>query len=414
MVPRRWDSRGLGRLGAVDGGPEVTRVTETAARPSTVTGIRDLVREVASSVVADQAEELDREGMWPREAMQALGDAGLLGLNVAAASGGHGQGMLALAVATEELGRVCGSTGLVFGMHCVASKVIEVRATEDQRARYLAPIAAGEHVTSLALSEPGTGVHFYLPRATFRREGEGFVVNGHKSFVTSGGHADSYVASVVAEHADLDPGTFSCLVVDRDTPGASWTHAWDGLGMRGNSSCSLLLEDAEVPAGNLLGAEGDETWYLFEVIAPYFIVAMTGTYLGIARGAVEATVEHLRKRVYSHTGEQVGASETVAHRLGEVWAGVERTRQLLHHAARLGDAGDPAARAALFASKAEVADTATWVVNEAMTLTGGRAYASNSVLARALRDVRAAHVMAPSTDLLKTWLGRSLLDLPLL
>ncbi len=378
------------------------------------TGVRDQIREVARSVVADLAEEVDRDGRWPKEGMRALGEAGLLGLMVGPEAGGHGAGMLELAVATEELGRVCGSTGLVFGMHCVASKVIDVRATDEQRRRYLEPMVAGDHVTSLALAEPGTGVHFYLPRATFRREGEGFVVNGHKSFVTSGGHADSFVASVVREDADLDPGTFSCLVVDDGTPGTSWANTWDGFGMRGNSSCSLVMDDASVPQTSLLGAEGDETWYLFEVVAPCFIVAMAGTYLGVAQGALDATIEHLRSRTYSHTGEALGASETLSHRLGEVWTAVERMRQLLYHAARSSDAGSPEGRAALFACKAEVADSATWAINEAMTLTGGRAYARNSMLGRALRDVRAAHIMSPSTDLLKTWLGRSLLDLPLL
>jgi isovaleryl-CoA dehydrogenase len=379
-----------------------------------ILGVRDAVRRVADGVVGPSAEQLDREGSWPHEGMRALGEAGLLGLTVRAEAGGHGEGMLALAVATEELGRVCGSTGLVYGMHCVAAKVMDVGATEDQQRRYLEPIAAGEHITSLALSEPGTGVHFYLPRATFRRKGESFVVNGHKSFVTSGGHADSYVTSLVGEHADLDPGTFSCLVVDHDTPGTSWAGSWDGFGMRGNSSCSLLLEDAHVPTANLLGEEGDETWYLFEVIAPYFIVAMSGTYLGVARAALEATIEHLGTRVHSHTGESLGANETLAHRLGELWTTVERARQLLHHAARLGDTGSPDARPALFAAKIEIAEAAVGVANEAMTLTGGRGYAANGLLSRALRDARAAHVMAPPTDLLKTWLGRSLLDLPLL
>jgi isovaleryl-CoA dehydrogenase len=389
-------------------------LTDLSVMTPSVRRARATAREVGEGVLTPLAEEIDREGRWPQEGVRALGEAGLLGLTVGREVDGLGHGMLALAAVTEELGRACGSTGLVYGMHCVAAKVIDVGATDDQRRRYLEPIAAGDHVTSLALSEPGTGVHFYLPRVTFRRESDAFVVNGQKSFVTSGGHADSYVASVVGEHADLDPGTFSCLVVDDGTPGSSWAAPWDGLGMRGNSSRSLMLENASVPAANLLGAEGDETWLLFEVIAPYFIVAMSGTYLGVARAALEATIEHLRGRVYSHTGEQVGAHDIVAHRLGEVWGAVERTRQLLHHAARLGDAGDPEGRRALFASKAEVAEAAVHVANEAMTLAGGRGFASNGVLGRALRDARAAHVMAPSTDLLRTWLGRSLLDLPLL
>jgi isovaleryl-CoA dehydrogenase len=156
-------------------------VTFPAAMSPPVLGVRETARQLATSVVADHAEAIDRDGRWPSENMQALGEAGLLGLAVSPEVGGRGQGMLALAVATEELGRVCGSTGLVFGMHCVAAKVLDVRPTDHQRERYLQPIAAGEHVTSLALSEPGTGVHFYLPRATFRPKGETFAVNGLKA-----------------------------------------------------------------------------------------------------------------------------------------------------------------------------------------------------------------------------------------
>jgi isovaleryl-CoA dehydrogenase len=242
--------------------------------PEQLSSLRAAAREVATSVVARNAESVDAEARWPAENVRALADAGLMGLHVDPELGGHGVGMLALAYVTEELGRTCGSTALVYGMHCVGTKVIEVKATPAHKEGYLAPIAAGEHVTALALAEPGTGVHIYLPRTTFRREQDTFVVNGGKGFVTSGGQADSYVLSVVAEGFEMDPGTFSCLLVDAETPGASWGPSWDGFGMRGNSSRSLVLEDAPVPAANLLGAEGDETWYLFEVIAPYFIVAM--------------------------------------------------------------------------------------------------------------------------------------------
>jgi alkylation response protein AidB-like acyl-CoA dehydrogenase len=389
-------------------------VTDPSGLQAEVVALVGRARDVATTVVAAECERVDAEGAWPETAMRALGEAGLLGLNVSRSAGGLGQGMLALAHVGEELGRACGSTGLVYGMHCVAAKVIDVNATDEQVTRYLGPIAEGRHVTSLALSEPGTGVHFYIPRVTFDRDGDRYRLNGRKSFVTSGGRADSYVLSAVGSSAELDPGTFSCLLLDRDTTGATWQGEWTGFGMRGNSSRALLLEDAGVPAANLLGAEGDETWYVFEVIAPYFIVAMAAAYLGVARNALEHTIEHLRTRTHAHTGESLGANDLLAHRLGGLWATVERSRQLLHHAARLGDAGDPAARTALFAAKAEIADAAVHVTNESMTLCGGIAYQENGPLARALRDARAAHIMSPSTELLKTWLGRSLLDLPLL
>jgi isovaleryl-CoA dehydrogenase len=133
--------------------------------------------------------------------MRALGQAGLLGLHVPRRLGGLEQGFEALVLTTERLGRACASTSLVFGMHCVATKVIATKATPDQESRYLEPIAAGEHITTLALSEPGTGVHFYMPQTTFRAQGGDFVLDGVKSFVTSGSHADSYVVSAVAADA---------------------------------------------------------------------------------------------------------------------------------------------------------------------------------------------------------------------
>lgn len=376
--------------------------------------LKDTAAAVARAHLAPQAAAIDREGRWPRENFAALADAGLLGLMVPREAGGLGQGFVGLVAVIEELAQACASTALCFGMHCVASKVLSVRATPLQRARYLEPIARGEHVTTLALSEPGTGVHFYLPQASFRVEGEEFVLNGTKSFVTNGSHADSYVLSAVAEGADYDPGTFSTIVLDQGSAGMHWQGGWDGLGMRGNASRSVRLDAVRVPQDRLLGAQGDQTWYLFEVVAPYFLAAMAATYAGIAVAAVDTVAEHLRTRDYTHTGEALGAAELLTHRLGELWAEADSARAYVQHAARLADLQAPQARNALMACKARAVEAAVRVTNEALTLAGGRGYAADAPPGRLLRDARAGHVMAPSTDLLKTWLGRGLLDLPLL
>ncbi|WP_202910806.1 acyl-CoA dehydrogenase family protein [Teichococcus vastitatis] len=373
-----------------------------------------MAEEVARRVAAPLAETVDREAHWPREAMQALGSSGLLGLHVPKRLGGLGEGLTALAQVTEALGKVCGSTAMCFGMHCVATAVIAAKATPHQEEHYLRLIAEGRHVTSLALSEPGTGAHFYLPRATFRHEGDGFQIQGSKSFVTSGEHADSYVVSAVAPGAELDPGTFTCLLVDRHTPGLEWGPIWNGLGLRGNSSRALALNAVQVPAGNLLGREGDQIWFVFEVVAPFFLAAMAGTYLGIAQAAFDLAVEHLRQHRHEHTSERLAGNAVVGEKIAEMWIQVERTRRLLQHAARAGDEGAPDAAQALFAAKVDVADTAVAVTNTAMTLLGGRGYQENGRLARLMRDAQAAHVMSPTTHLLKGWLGRSVLGLPLL
>ncbi|MDO9021946.1 MAG: acyl-CoA dehydrogenase family protein [Deltaproteobacteria bacterium] len=377
--------------------------------------IRPQVEAVVAGVIRPRAEEVDREGAWPEHSMHALAGAGLLGLQVPKRYGGHGQGLLALATVTESIGAACASSALCFGMHCVATAVIAARATPHHAERYLRPIAEGRHVTTLALSESGSGAHFYLPATTLSRDPDGrWVVEGGKQFVTNGGHADSYVVSLIGEARTAESGEFSCLVMDRDLRGMNWLDPWRGMGMHGNSSRAVRFEGVRVPAENLLGAEGDQNWYVFEVVAPYFLMAMAGTYLGLAQAAVDATIQHLRDRRYAHSGETLGEAPVLQHRLAEIWADVQKTRGLIYNAARLGDLGDPGFLPHIFACKAEAADTAVRVTNEALTLCGGSAYRENSQLARLLRDARASHVMSPTTDLLKQWTGRALLGLPLL
>lgn len=374
--------------------------------------LHDTMREVAASAAAPRAEEVDEQKVWPGHTFRALADAKLLGLHVPEELGGHGQGLVALASLTEILGQSCSSSAICYGMHCVGTAVIAAKPTAHHREHYLAPIAAGQHITTLSLSEPGSGVHFFLPSTELIEEGDHYLLRGLKHFVTNGSHADSYVVSTLA--SDASHGEFSCILVDEQTPGLRWSGEWNGFGMRGNSSITMNLEDARVPRQNLLGEEGDQIWYVFEVIAPYFLTAMAGTYLGIAQAAIAYTLNHLRARVYTTGSEPLANAEVVQHRVGKLWSRLEAARQLLYAAAYAGDSGDPGAMPSILSSKAEVSDVAVEVVNEAMTLCGGVAYRENSVMTRLLRDVRASHVMAPPTDLLRLWTGRALLGQPLL
>jgi alkylation response protein AidB-like acyl-CoA dehydrogenase len=377
--------------------------------------VLDRVRIVCADVTAPRAAEVDRDARWPAESLRALQKAGIAGLTVPEESGGLGHGLLSLVQVCEILGQSCPSTALCFGMHCVGAAVIAAKATPDQRQRHLEPIARGDHLTTLALSEPGSGVHFYFPQAKVVPEADGgFRLTGTKAFVTNGGHADSYVVSAIDADPGAPPHHFSCMVVSNDAEGLSWGAPWTGVGMRGNSSRSLMLQGVRVAPGDLLGKEGDQLWYVFHVIAPYFLAAMTGSYLGAAGTALAQVRGHLMKREYDHSGSSPGRAPVVQHRLGTLWASVERTRQLAYHAARSTDGGSDQALELLFSAKAEVADCAVATVNEALTLSGGAAYQQGGPLERCLRDVRAAHVMAPTTDLLRTWTGRVLLGLPIL
>ncbi|HEX8255869.1 MAG TPA: acyl-CoA dehydrogenase family protein [Thermoanaerobaculia bacterium] len=370
------------------------------------------MREIAATVAAPRADEVDEKKVWPAHTFGALADAKLLGLHVPEDLGGHGLGLVALASLTEILGQACSSSAICYGMHCVGSAVIAAKPTAHHRERYLAPIAAGQHITTLSLSEPGSGVHFFLPSTELIGAGDHYLLRGLKHFVTNGSHVDSYVVSTLA--SDASHGEFSCILVDQKTPGMRWSGEWNGLGMRGNSSITMNLEDARVPRQNLLGEEGDQIWYVFEVIAPYFLTAMAGTYAGIAQAAIDYTLNHLRARTYTTGDAPLANAEVLQHRIGKLWSRLEAARQLMYAAAYAGDSGDPGAMPFILSSKAEVSDVAVEIVNEAMTLCGGVAYRENSVLSRLLRDVRASHVMAPPTDLLRLWTGRALLGQPLL
>ncbi len=387
---------------------------ETNSTSSAHETILGRARDVAEQIAGPKAEQVDREARWPEESMRALQEAGLGGLVVPAEHGGLDRGLRTMVEVCEILGKACGSTGLCFGMHCVATACLASRPTDRQIEKFLEPIAAGEHLTTLALSEPGTGAHFYLPEAELLVDDGHLRLRGTKSFITSGGHADSYVVSTAAASDGAAPGEFSVVAVPNDAEGVSWGDPWRGLGMRGNASRTMTLEDVELHADNLLGTRGDQIWYVFNVVTPYFVCAMSGTYLGLADAALEEAVEHLRTRDYSFGKRAPGQHDTIQRDLGKIWRRVEATRRLLYHAADAADVGDDESRLAIFAAKADVAECAVEIVNRAMTLVGGRGYAENAKLGRLLRDVRAADVMAPTTQLLEIWTGRSLLDVPLL
>lgn len=376
--------------------------------------LREQTLRVVEQDITPLAQKVDQQCLWPEHSMKAFGKAGLLGLQVPESFGGHGQSLLGLSQLTEIIAQSCPSSALCFGMHCVGSAVISAKATPLQQEKYLRPIARGEHITTLALSESGSGGYFYLPETTLEPSGNDFLVSGTKQFVTNGSRADSYVISAVATDDAHALGDFSCLIVDGDTAGLEWLEPWHGMGMRGNSSRGVKLAGVTVPAENLLGQAGDQVWYVFEVVAPYFLTAMAGTYLGIAQAALNATREHILQRRYAQSGDSLADFDMVQARFADMWVMVERTRSLLHEAARKGELGLADALPLILASKAEASEVAVSVTNHAMTLCGGAAYRENSRLAQMLRDARASHVMAPTTDLLKIWTGRALLGMPLL
>ena len=372
-------------------------------------------QQIAKDVIAPTYARIDEEAYWPEQAIRALQSEGFGGLVIPSMFGGHGCGLLMLAKVCETLGQECASTAICYGMHCVGSSVIAANPSPEQQEKFLTPICEGSHITTLSLSEAGTGTSFYLPQTDMEAISPAeFRITGSKTFVTNGGHADSYVVSAVTTSPGTPVGQFSCIVVPAESQGITWGADWDGLGMRGNSSRTMELQGVCVPNGNLLGKEGDQIWYIFNVVMPYFLMAMAGTYLGVATTALDEAKKHLLHRYHTHTGSNLAQNSVLQHRLGSLWASLESARQLTYSAAASFDTGKPDSLISLMSAKVQVADCVVSVVNEAMTLCGGIGYRKGSRLHRLLRDARAAPLMSPTSDIMRVWIGRALLGQPLL
>jgi alkylation response protein AidB-like acyl-CoA dehydrogenase len=371
-------------------------------------------QDIGQSTIKPESISADKNAEWVSRSMKALQDARLTGLVVPQKFGGMGHGLHALVRVCETLGTYYSSAGLCYGMHCVGSAVIASKATEWQIENYLKPIAEGKHITTLALSETGTGSHFYVPETGLKSEGNNFLLNGEKTFVTNGKHADSYVVSMAAVDETASPGEFSCAIVDLKSKGVSWGEKWEGLGMRGNSSTNMHLVNVPITGDRILGEKGDQLWYVFNVIAPYFLCAMAGTYLGVAEAAFNEAKNAVSKRNYNYNGTKLSQVSLIQNKLGHAYEKLQMSKALIHNAAMAGDQGLPEAMSLIFCAKTAAANCAVDLVNEAMTLAGGIGYRSNGTLGMLLRDARAAHVMAPTTDILYTWIGRTLLEQPLL
>jgi alkylation response protein AidB-like acyl-CoA dehydrogenase len=377
--------------------------------------VLETVEEISRTIIAKNAINTDKYAQWPEAGIRALLAAGLGGLTVPLEYGGLGHGTETLAKICEIIGQYCPSTSICYGMHCVGSAVIASKVTKYQQEHYLTPICEGRHITSLSLSESASGSHFYLPETKMNKDSDGnYVINGSKSFATNGGRADSYVVSVVTEETNQPLGRFNCIMIQGDSAGVEWGPEWTGLGMRGNSSRNLLLDNVVISSEDILGNVGDHIWYIFNVITPYFLTAITGAYLGLARAALEEIKSHLIQREYSFTENNLASSSVIQHQMGVLWAKYARTRALIYYSTQCYDKGLDSAQIDLFSSKAEVAEIVIDIVNDGMTLCGGSAYRENSSLNRMLRDARAAHIMSPTTDMLRIWIGRSILEQPLL
>lgn len=360
---------------------------------------------IIREVVVPAADSIDQQAIFPRAAMQAMGQAGLLGLISAREVGGMGEGHRAATAVVEQLARVCMSTAMVTCMHYCAAAVIEAHGRREIREA----IAAGRHVSTLAFSETGSRSHFWAPVGTASMQDGQVTLNGAKSWVTSAGEADSYVWSSRPAQAE---GASTLWLVDSRLPGLAVAGAFDGLGLRGNASSPVTARDVVISASERLGADGGGFDLMMGVVVPYFNLMTAAVGLGNMQAAVDKAVSHVSATRYSHLGQSVADFPTVRAYLARMRIKTDMVQALLLDAVNALEQGREDTLLRLLEVKAAAGETATEVTDLAMRVCGGAAFRKEGGVERNFRDARAGTVMAPTTDALYDFIGKAICGMP--
>lgn len=376
--------------------------------PKIVEQAASIARDVASKHAAD----VDARARFPEESLAALASAGFHGLCVPTALGGMGHGPRAFVAVVEELAQACGSTAMVYVMHVTALQAIASSQTLADRDAILKAAAAGKHLTTLAFSEKGSRSQFWAPVSKLEAKGDGFVTNAFKSWVTSASRADSYVSSAQKPGA-ASPMESTVYLARKGAPGLRIAAAFDGLGLRGNDSAPVSIEDHAVSARDLISAQGAGAGTMLEVVLPWFSMGTAAMANGLCRAAVAATATHLAGTGFDHTQSQLRDIPTLRARLAEMSVRTEQARALLGYL--LGEIEQPSATTPLFVLQSRLASlqAAVDVTDLGMKACGGAAFSKHLPLERLFRDARAGWVMAPTVDHLQEFVGRALTGLPL-
>lgn len=364
-------------------------------------------------VVAHHAADVDRSGRYPREGIEALGAAGLLGLTVAEELGGQGHGPRAFCVVAEELARACGSTAMVYVMHTAAVQAIGSSKLLGERDAILRAAAKGEHLATLSLSERGSRSQFWAPVSKLTVKDDGFVTTAAKSWVTAANFADSYVSS--AQAPDARSPLESTIYLARTEAAEVRPHGgFDGLGLRGNDSSPVQLENLKVSRQDLISDVGKGADTMLGVILPWFAVGTAAMAHGLCRAAVDATARHLSSTGFEHTGTALRDLPQLRARLAQMSVRTEASRALLGRTLGEMEAGSPEAPLFVLSARRSALDAALEVTDLALKACGGAAFSRQATpIERLFRDARAGWVMAPTVDHLDDFIGRALTGLPL-
>lgn len=370
-------------------------------------------REIADRVLAPAASQNDKQGRFSAEAVEALGKGGLLGLMLPIKFGGGALGPRTFAGVTATLAEADASAAMVYLMHVCAAATIVAARSEPAVAKTLEEIAAGQILATLAFSEAGSRSHFWAPTSRATRNGASVKLTAKKSWVTSAGYAHCYVVSSLAPDGK-GPTESTLYLVPAQTPGLSVAGPWDGLGLRANASAPMMLEACAIPSDLQLTEDGAGFQAMMNVVLPLFNLGSAAVAVGLCRAAVAATARHLNTARFEHLGQSLGESlPTLRAQVAEMQIDADglaaRIDDLIDHLEQPRDT----TLLRVLETKAAAGDIAIKVTSTAMRVCGGAAFSKHAGIERLFRDAHAGAVMAPTGDVLREFIGRAVLGLPL-
>ncbi|MEK5249944.1 acyl-CoA dehydrogenase AcdA [Bacillus sp. FSL R9-9530] len=366
--------------------------------------IRKMVRDFARNEVAPTAAERDEEERFDRALFDQMAELGLTGIPWPEKYGGIGSDYLAYVIAVEELSRVCASTGVTLSAHTsLAGWPIFKFGTEEQKQKFLRPMAEGKKIGAYGLTEPSSGSDAGGMRTTAKRDGDHYILNGSKIFITNGGIADIYVVFALTDPDSKQRGT-SAFIVESDTLGFSVGKKESKLGIRSSPTTEIIFEDCRIPVENLLGEEGQG----FKVAMQTLDGGRNGIAaqaVGIAQSALDASVEYARER--HQFGKPIAAQQGIGFKLADMATDVEAARLLTYQAAWLESEGLPYGKESAM-SKVFAGDTAMKVTTEAVQVFGGYGYTKDYPVERYMRDAKITQIYEGTQEIQRLVISRML------
>jgi alkylation response protein AidB-like acyl-CoA dehydrogenase len=368
--------------------------------------IREMVRDFAKKEIAPQAEYVDRMGEFPVQTFNKMGELGLLGIPFPEEYGGSGGDTISYALAVEEIGKVCGSTGLSYAAAVsLGASPLYYFGTEKQKQEHLVPLASGTALGSFGLTEPNAGSDAGGTQTKAERKGNEYVINGEKCWITNANYARTVIVTAVTGKNELGKNIISALIVPTDTAGLTITNPYDKMGVRGSDTAEILLENVRVPAENLLG-DSSKGFKQFLHTLDGGRISIAALAVGIAQGALDASLSYAKER--KQFGQSISSFQAIQFKLADMAMEIDLARQMVIKAAWLKDRQRPFTKESAFA-KLFASEMATRACNQAIQIHGGSGYMREYGVERMLRDAKLMEIGEGTSEIQRIVIARQLL-----